>query len=749
MIVTRRWLEEFIDLKNISTQEIIDTLNRIGQEVEGYKKFEVPQNVVIGKVIECEKHPNADKLNVCKVDVGDEVLQIVCGASNVVNAEYVVVSKVGAVLPGDFKIKKAKLRGVESHGMICAAREIGLPDFHEGIIIMDDSLGELKIGEYAGKYLNDEVIELGVTANRGDSFSIYGIARELSAGLNIDLKNIEYSFEELQEGIGRVVNVSKSEVKHSSHLLRAINGELKSNLKIDLRLALCEVDFKNEQDKVVKYSMHATGVLLVLSNIGEVSFESEKGIDKFVTKTGDYIVGVKNNIELSENTSYVINANYIDPEYVSEIVFLNGLKTDEYFFRASRGSEPDLEFGVNYFINETKLPVYSGNIDLINEIPARYINLNIEEIRNIIGADIDEKTVVEILKKLNFEVEVINEENMKIKVPSFRNDIKNIQDVAEEILRIYGIDKIESKPLYFKETNRINSIIEFHEFINELKYKAISQGFYETLHFVFDDKERLQKYGFSIVDEHLDLINPIVKELDTLRSTLLLQLLEDIARNRANGYKRIYLFTTGSVYNRKREESQKIAFVISGYEDYENPINHGKPKNVEFKTMVDKLAQIIGEFELVENDSHPIAHPYQNAKIIQNGMPIGVVAKLHPKVAKEFNIDDTYFAEIDLSKLKNEMKLAKDINKFPKVTRDLSLVVDKDTPYKEIFKIIDSLGIKELKDFYPIDIYDLGENNSLTIRFVIQGEKTLTDSEINAIMEKILNQLESKGIKLR
>ena len=749
MIVTRRWLEEFINLENVSTQEIIDTLNRIGQEVEGYKKYEIPQNVVIGKVIECEKHPNADKLNVCKVDVGDEVLQIVCGASNVVNAEYVVVSKVGAVLPGDFKIKKAKLRGIESYGMICAAREIGLPDFHDGIMIMDDSLGELKIGEYAGKYLNDEIIELGVTANRGDCFSIYGIARELGAGLNIDLKKPEFLYEEQQEGIGRVVNVTKSEVKHSSHLLKAISGELKSNLKINLRLALCEVDYKNEQDKIVKYAMHATGVLLVLSNVGEVSFVSEKGIDKYITQNGEYIVGVKNSIELNENNSYIINANYIDPEYVSEIVFINALKTDEYFFRASRGSEPDLEFGINYFINEAKLPAYSGNIDLINEIPSRYINLHIAEIRSIIGAEIKETDVVEILKKLGFEIEILNEENMKIKVPAFRSDIKNIQDVAEEILRIYGIDKIDSKPLVFEETNRINDNIEFHEFINKLKYKAVSQGFYETLHFVFDDRERLQKYGFSVIDEHLDIVNPIVKELDTLRSTLLLQLLEDIGRNKANGYKRIYLFTTGSVYNRKREETQKIAFVINGYEDYENPLNHGKPQNVSFKTMVDKLAQIIGEFELVENDAHPIAHPYQNAKIIQNGTTVGVIAKLHPKVAKEFDIDDTYFAEIDLSKLKNEMKLATDINKFPKVTRDLSLVVDKDMPYKEIYKIIDSLNIQELKDFYPIDIYDLGENNSLTVRFVIQGEKTLTDSQINAIMEKILNQLESKGIKLR
>ncbi|WP_456479116.1 YtpR family tRNA-binding protein [Nautilia sp.] len=748
MIVTRRWLEEFIDLKNVSTREIIDTLNRIGQEVEGYKKYEVPQNVVIGKVIECQKHPNADKLNVCKVDVGDETLQIVCGASNVVNAEYVVVSKVGAVLPGDFKIKKAKLRGVESNGMICAAKEIGLPDFHEGILIMDDSLGELKTGEYAGKYLNDEIIELGVTANRGDCFSVYGIARELSAGLDIDLKNLEYKLKELQEGIGRLVNIEKNEIKHSSHLLKAVKGYLRSNVKIDLRLSFCDIEAQKESEKVLKYSMHATGVLLVLSTTGSVSFENENGVDVYKTKNGRYIVGVRNDIEFEETNEYIINANYINPDYVSEIVFLNSLKTDDYFFRASRGSEPNLKFGINYFINESALPVYSGVIDLINEIPERYINLNIETIRNIIGADIKEKTVVEILKKLKFEVEVF-EGNMKVKVPPFRNDIKNIQDVAEEILRIYGIDEIDSKPLEFKEKNRINNIISMLDFVNTLKQKSVSQGFYETLHFVFDDKERLQKYGFLTVDEHLDLVNPIVKELDTLRTTLLLQLFEDVSRNRSNGYKRIFLFTEGSVYNKKREEVRKMAFVISGQNDYENPYNSGKPSKVNFKTMVDKLAQIIGEFRLTQNESHPVAHPYQNAKIILNSSPVGTIAKLHPKIAKDFDIDDTYFAEIDLTKIKNELKLAKEINRFPKVTRDLSLVVNKNTPYKQLFEIIDNLNIIELKDFYPIDIYDLGENNSITVRFVIQGEKTLTDNEINDIMEKILKALESKGIGLR
>jgi len=747
MIVTRKWLEEFIDLSDVTTKEIIDTLNRIGQEVEGYKKIEIPQNVVIGEVIECEKHPNADKLNVCKVNVGDETLQIVCGASNVAAGQLVPVALIGAVLSGDFKIKKAKLRGVESFGMICAAREIGLPDFHDGILVMDNSLGELKIGEYVGRYLNDEIIELGVTANRGDCFSIRGIARELSAGLNIPLKQLEFNYEELPEGIGRIINIDKNEIKKSNHLFRAVEGNLRVPLKINYRLSLVEEEAKNSIEKFIKYSTYATGVLLTPMNICDVEMINENGVD-IIKCFGRYYVGIKNEINVEENGKYLIDANYIDSKYVSEIVFLNSLKTDEYFFRASRGSESDLKFGMNYLLNEMKLPVYSGDIDISFEIKSQIININVKEIQKIIGSEIDEEKVVEILKKLEFEILSINEENLKVKVPPFRHDIENIQDIAEEILRIYGIDNIAAKSLEFKEENRINDVIEKIEFINELKQKAVANGFYEVIHFVFEDKERLKKYGFETVDDNLDLINPIVKELDTLRSTLILQLLDDIKFNKANGYKRIYLFSIGSVYNKNREEKNNFAFVLNGFSDYENPINHGKPGKVNFKVAVDKLSQIIGEFELIEG-KHVIAHPYQCADIIKNGKKIGTIAKLHPKIAKNFEIDDTYFCEIELDKLPKIKKKAKDINRFQKVIRDLSLVVDKEMNYKEISDIIKFLNIEELKDFYPIDIFDLGEKNSLTVRFILQGNKTLQEQNINDIMEKILNSLREKGIELR
>ncbi len=747
MIVTRKWLEEFIDLSDVSTEEIITTLNRIGQEVEGYRKIEIPENVIIGEVIECEKHPNADKLNICKVNIGNEELQIVCGASNVAAGQLVPVALIGAVLPGEFKIKKAKLRGVESCGMICAAREIGLPDFHEGILVMDNSLGELKIGEYAGVYFNDEIIELGITANRGDCFSIYGIARELAAGLNKEVRMPEFTYDELPEGIGRIIKVEKNELKHSSHLLKAFEGNIKVSLKINYRLSLVQTEAKNNIDKFVKYSMHATGVLLTPMNICDIEFVNENGVDT-VKCFGKYLVGIKNDINVEESGKYIIDANYIDPKYVSEIVFLNSLKTDDYFFRSSRGSEINLKFGVDYLLNEIKLPVYTGEIDLINELKQKIINVDINEINSIIGYKIEEKNIVEILKRLEFDILSISDGSVKVGVPLFRPDIENIQDIAEEILRIYGIDNIKSVPLEFSEKNRQNEIMQKIKKYNELKLKSVANGFYEVIHFIFEDKDRLKKYGFESIDDNIDLINPIIKEFDTLRTTLLLQLLDDIKFNRANGYKRIKLFTIGSVYDKKRNEKEKFAFVLNGFSDYENPTNSGKPPKFTFKDAVDKLSEIIGDFELIPS-KHPLAHPYQCADVIKNTEKIGTLAKLHPKNAKDFEIDDTYFCEIDLTKLDFEEKKAKEINKFQKVTRDLSLVVDKSVKYKDVFEIVNSLNIDELVDFYPIDIYDLGDKNSLTLRFILQGGKTLQENEINDIMEKILKTLEEKGIRLR
>jgi len=755
MIVTRKWLEEFINLDGLSTEEICDGLNSIGQEVEGVEKVRIANKVVVGYVKECIKHPDADKLNVCQVDVGDETLQIVCGAKNVQEGQYVAVSLVGAKL-GDLKIKKAKLRGVESFGMICSSTELSLPKMEDGIMVLDKSIGDLELGENVSKYLDDDIIELGITPNRGDSFSILGIARELSAKFNRPLKEIEeFEDDKNAEGLGRVLQI-EDDIKHSSHLLKAINCDnVNINFKIRYRLALVQEEVTNTILDYATYTIVATGVIVTIyDNISKLILNTKDGIDIVSSEDNIYYTGIQL-VKKPQNDSgvFIIDANFIDPEYVSTIVYEKKLKTDSIFFRSSRGSNPNLKTAIDYILNELSLngaKVYNGSYDLTKDIDIKMINVNLDDIYKIIGEVIDENIVVNILNKLQIQTQMDNsDKTLKLKIPPFRHDLENKYDIAEEVLRIYGIDTLHSKPLVFAEKVRNNQTMQKIQNLQKLKYQSVANGFFEVLHFVFDSSERMKKYGFTLMDEKLDILNPIVNELDTLRQTLILQMLESAQNNKNNGYKKIALFSAGSVYNELREEYQKIGFVWSGWSEEES-ISNPKPKNIDFSLFVKKLGSIFGEFELIEDKHIRLAHPYQSAKVLIDGVEVGYIAKLHPKIAKDFDLDDTFIAEFYLDLLPNNQYLANDIVKIQKSTRDLSLVIDKNLSYNTIKKEINNLKIEEIIEFYPIDIFDLGDKNSLTIRFILQNkQKSMTDEEINGIITKIIEKLKDLGVELR
>ena len=756
MIVTRKWLEEFINLDELSTEEICEGLNAIGQEVEALNKIRIADKVVVGYVEECEKHPDADKLNVCQVNVGNEVTQIVCGAKNVAAGQFVAVSVVGAVLPGNFKIKKAKLRGVESFGMICSSTELGLPKLEDGIMVLDNSMGELEIGKNVSEYLDDDIIELGITPNRGDSFSILGIARELSAKFNKPLKEIQ-SFEDDKnaEGLGRILQID-DDIKHSSHFLKAIKcDEVKVAFKIRYRLALVEEEITNTIYDYATYTTIATGVIVTIyDEYNKLILKSKEGIDIVKTDEEIYQTGIKlSKKPISKSGNFIIDANFIDPEYVSTIVYEKKLDTDKIFFRSSRGSNPDLKLGINYILNElckNQAKVYNGSYDLSKDYEEKMINVNLNDIYTIVGEVIEENIIVNILTKLQIQTTMDNsDKTLKLKIPSFRHDLKNKYDIAEEVLRVYGIDTLTSKPLEFKEKVRINQTIKNFERNKSLRQKAIANGFFEVLHFVFDNSERMEKYGFTLMDKKVDIKNPIVNELDTLRQTLILQMLESAKNNKNNGYKKIPLFTIGSVYNHLREEYQKIGFIWSGDRCNEN-ITISKPKNINFAQFVNKLSKILGDLELVEDKHILLAHPYQSAKVLIDGVEVGYIAKLHPKIAQDFDLEDTFIAEFFLDLLPKKEYLAKDIIKIQKSTRDLSLVVYKNLTYSDIKKEIELLKISDIVEFYPIDIFDLGDKNSLTIRFILQNsEKSLTDEEINGIITKIIEKLSDLGVELR
>lgn len=775
MIITKSWLNEFIDISKISTKDICAKLNSIGLEVDSLRAINIPEGIIIGHIIECEKHPNADKLNVCKVDTGVRISQIVCGASNVEKGQYVAVATIGTKFNNELEIKPVKLRGIDSEGMICSAIELGLPELNNSILVLDFTIGELKIGKSLREYpiLNDEIIEIELTANRGDCLSIYGVARELSTAFNLPLKEINfYEGEESGLGVGRVLHINHEGEMDASLLYKVINLKtLESSLKINLRLALVEEEDKNILNSILKYVTYTTGVVLRIykHNLFLTKPDNERvdlkikkdklGFDTIYFQDKELsIVGVSQDESSKptgiEEEKIIVEASYIDPEIIAKNIYKHKIKTDELYYRTSRGSEPNLENGINYLCFILKkyfnIEFFAGANELIKEKTEIVLSISASKIGNIIGQKIENAKVVSILKSLGFKVNVdLEDDNLIISVPDFRHDIKSGQDIVEEIVRIVGIDNIKSTPFTFKEANRFNS--EYYEFKNkrEIRLKSIANGFFEAITYVFSSKEALLKYGFESINEELELLNPIIHDLNTLRTTLLINLLKAVEENIKFGKKSVKLFEIGSVFNSKREESFKIAFIFSGFVEKELFSNAAKPKEIDFYTFADKISSIIGDFELkkMQNFENKLIHPYQSADIFINNKKVGFISKLHLDVAKELDLPDTFIAELDFKEINFNLKKAHEFSKFQASTRDLSLIVPKNLEFFKIRSEINSLNLELLKEVFPLDIYtskELGENMSLTIRMILQSNsKTLEEEEINSLTQKVLTYLQT------
>ncbi len=774
MIVTRKWIQEYIDISKLSTPTICAALNSVGLEVDSTHRFLIPNGVVIGHVESCEKHPDADKLNVCQVNIGDKIEQIVCGAKNVKEGQYVPVATVGAILGEDFKIKKAKLRGVQSNGMICSSTEIGLPKINDGILELDQSIGELIVGKELNEYslINDETIEIELTANRGDCLSIYGVARELATYFNLSMKNIDPETNSNNMGIGQVFDVVYDTSCESHLIYKAVNIEnLQLPLLYQLRTATVEQLKVNDIQSIIAYATHATGVLLnaysknsaTQHNEDIVSLTIKPDKNGFDTVTGEVLlstIGVDAGTFTQTSDEVIIEASYTNPEKLAQKVFDNDKKTAEVYYRASRGSEPNLEFGIDTamtLFSQNGATTFNGSKKFINDIEPNTITVSLEQINKIIGQEIEITKIIQILTSLGFFVKQNSQESMNITVPTFRHDICNVADITEEIVRIIGIDKIESKPLLIGEFNNSNTTSNAITLKNTLRIKAVSEGFFETITYLFTNKELLEKYNFPTVFKKYDILNPIVNELNTFRTTLALNLIQAVEHNVKLGFKKIALFESGVVFDKSRNESKRIGFVFSGESENPTVSNGAKPDNIDFFTFAEKISNIVGSFELepMKKIAHNFIHPYQNATIILKGKEIGCIYKLHPTAANDFDIStDTFICEISEECLKNEIIFASSISKFQSSRRDLSVVAPQSMEYKEIKKAIASLNINEIKQFHLVDIYNdesLGDNESLTISFILQSdEKTFTEDEINEIMDKILTKLTTNlGLELR
>jgi len=778
MIITKQWLSEWIDVKDIPTQDITKALNSIGLEVDSAHETRIPKDVVVGLVTSCEKHPNADKLNICQVDLGDKTEQIVCGAKNVASGQMVAVARIGSILPGNFKIKEAKLRDAQSNGMICSSTELGLPKINDGIMALDDSIGKLEIGKQLSEYplLNDDVIEIELTANRGDCLSIHGVARDLCVPFNLEIKEIQIKEEdENQLGIGRVLNVNSGDKIESSFIFKALdNKEIRSNLLIDLRLGLIGESFDDELDRLVSYATYCTGVLLRSYDYSAFSCKDDKavlsakkqsnGLNAILGKKRLSYVGISQedySKATKDSAKIILEANYSPPSVILENSMHKKVKkADRHLYRSTRGSEPDLDFGMNYLVSILsdicEVMIYAGIQQVVQDSELAVVNIHIKELTQMIGQEVPKNELINILQRLGFEVIFKHEqESMNIKVPAFRHDVVNKQDICEEIVRMVGIDNIQAKPLFFAENARHNDTYKNFKKRQSYRYKSASNGFFESMHFVFDERSMHDKYELETFYKNTDLANPITSELDTLRSTLIPNMLESVNKNKKYGKNSIALFEIGTVFDKHRDENINIAFIYSGEKNYANIINHGKPEIVDFYDFARKISNIIGKFDLeLQPVKSKLCNPYECAKIKQDGVTLGFISGLHANVQKDFNIDKTYICELDFSKLAWKSTVVKNYSNFQAISRDLSLMISKDMPYSKVSKFINSLGIKNLITFNAVDLYEdesLGDKVSLSVKFNFQSnEKTLRDEDITSQIEKILESLKQEfNIEIR
>lgn len=778
MIVTKSWLNEWIDLSAISTDKLVKTLNSIGLEVDSVSTYKIPEKIVFGRVLDCQKHPEADKLNICQVDIGASVRQIVCGASNVRAGLDVVVATLGAVMPDGMVIKPVKLRGVESEGMICSAKEIGLGDVQDGIIELDSSIGKYKIGEEVStNYIFcDDIIEIELTANRGDCLSIRGIARDLSAAFDKPLRERnKKEDEDKRVGIGRILTLSHENNLDVNIRYKAI--DLKNlNLPFVIKLRLAQIEDKRETDieSLILYATHSSGVIIRAygfdffcaqnETMAKASLcKDENGFASIMSKDKKAsIVGViqadDSKVSYSEGT-VLIEATYIPPDVISKKMQENKIPAGTVYYRSSRGSEPDLNQGLDYCISviesNSDSTVFGGTIELGEPHDDKMISVSKKEIDEIIGANIDKAKITKILKNLGFNTTKSSAESFVISVPKFRHDIANRQDIVEEIVRLVGIDNIPSKPFTFTEDNRLGDDYNRYKKRQTYRHKAAYSGFFESVHFVFDEKRVLQEFGFETIDESKELLNPIVNTLDTLRSTLLTGLLKAASNNSKNGYSSVKLFEVGSVFNSQREESLKMAMLFCGDREPDGLANSGKPAKADFAFFAQKVSDIIGAFELSKFETrHTLSHPFQSAKVLICGEVVGELFRVHPNVQESYDLDVTYMCELDFEKLPCSLKTAKQTSKYQASFRDLSIVMPKEMSYENVKSVIDSSATKELVRFYPVDKYSdvsLGDNMSLSIRFVLQSfEKTLEEDDITNSMDAILNALKNElGIGIR
>ncbi len=789
MILSRNFVKDFIDLDDsLDIKTIGEDMTRIGNEYDEARKFIDCTNLVIGEIIECADHPDSDHLHVCKVNIGNDVLQIVCGAPNARAGIKVIVALAGAKLPGG-DIKAGSIRGVESNGMMCSIAELGLdnkflkPEDKEGIAELGS---DAVVGEDPIKYLgwDDEIVDFDLTANRGDLLSMLGMAYELGAIYDKPVKDIDLSHGESGEDVNNSFKVDVQTENCKLFLARKVeNVEIKeSPAFIKNRLMACGIRPINNVVDISNYVMLELGQPLHFydaDNLGDtIIVRMAEPNEKLTTLDNIERALDENDIVIANKEKSVGLAGVmggLDTEVVPETknvivesAIFDGVKvrkTSKKIVRseASNRFEKGLDVKRTYMAMERAcqmLEKYAGGT--VRKGMCKYDNASSEDkkikisyqnVNDVLGSNISNKEILNVFRKLGFSYEA-EEKEVTVYVPSRRLDISIKEDLIEEVSRIYGVDNIEGTiPVIGKKMG------EYNDTVRAIRHKMSELGLNETLTYVLINDKNVHKYTTDKFEE-LKLLDPITEERNTLRYSVIPSLVKTYEYNKAHYNKDISIFEIGKGFYKEGDkygENQKVAALMTG----KYYIGVGNKANVDFyiiKGIVEELLDFLGYANrysfLVPKEISAEFHPGQVAEINVNGEAIGIVGKLHPSEVK----DSVYVMEINLDSLlaKRVGKIKyKDIPVYPNINKDVAFVMDKNKTSKELETVIKKTGGSLLTNVEVFDVYtgeSIGENKksiaySLTFN---DSKKTLTEDEIMPIFEKIIETVKNKcGVELR
>lgn len=796
MLVPIKWLKEYIEL-DVSAQELADAMTLTGTNAEGVTQIaDDIENVVVGKIVKIRQHPNADKLVICDVDVGNEILQIVTGAPNVALNQYVPVAVDGALLPGDIKIRKGKLRGELSQGMLCSAEELELArmgymdDGVDGILVLDREY-PLGMDIKDALDLDDEVIDFDVTSNRPDCLSMVGIAREAAVTLGTTYREPQIV---LDKGIGNVDNEAKV-IVDEPHLCSRYCARVVKDVKIGpsprwmrRRLAAAGVRPINNIVDITNYvmlemgqPMHAFDIDKVASNT--IVVRKARKDEKLITLDGQErdltedmliiadpekaigiagVMGGLNTEITSETTNIILESARFDAGSVRLTSKALGLRS-EASSRFEKGVDiVNVERAIDRAAQLIQLldagTVVEGKIDICNgDLGPRIIETKWDRINQLLGVELTADNIRDILESLSFEVEVKGD-TLKVTVPSYRQDVMGMADLAEEVARIYGYDKI---PMTLME-NTIAQGSRTREQIltNRAKNVLAGMGLYEAITYSFVSPRIYGRIGFNPQEypESVIIENPLGEDQSSMRTTLIPSILEVLSRNRSHRVDECKIFEISNIFipRSKPMKDLPIERLTLCIGEYGSDLDF-----YSLKGQLEALFHVFGFADEIEfaPQSHPTFHPGRTAGIMLAGQKLGILGQVHPNICQTYNLDDNVLlAELDFALMLERAKTEKQYTKLPKypaVTRDLAIVVDKKVLASNIEKTIKASGGQllekvELFDIYEGDQIPEGHRNlaySLSYR---APDRTLKDSDINPIHDGIVEALETKfGAQLR